>query len=154
MKLLPLSALRTALLMLPLAGATFCGGDDGPTGSSGNTLLDITNESNHSVWYVRVRDCGSQAWGTDLLGSDIIFPGSGQSFALTPGCHDVKLETDPDLHGTLIWTNLTLAQGQVLSQTVTAWTYQAVSAVEKHEKGSQPLPPQLPLRLSASLADY
>jgi hypothetical protein len=109
-----------ASLALALAA---CGGDDGGAGpSNSDTRLDVTNNSNVSVWLVFVRSCGSESWGNDLLGADIISPGLGQSFAVTPGCHDVKLMTNPDVNGQVIWTSVNIPAGQIVERIVTAWS--------------------------------
>jgi hypothetical protein len=105
-----------------LAFAAACGGSDSGTGPTNtNTLLDVTNNSSVSVWLVYVRNCGSQSWGNDLLGADIISPGLGQSFVVTPGCHDVKLMTNPDVNGELVWMNVNFPAGQVVERVVTSW---------------------------------
>lgn len=101
-----------------------CGDDSGGTGpSTGDTRLDLTNNSNTSVWLVFIRDCGAASWGNDRLGADIIPPGLGQSFVVTPGCHDVKLETNPDVAGQVVWMNVNFPAGQITARTVTTWSH-------------------------------
>jgi len=108
-----------ASLALALAA---CGGDDSGAGpSNSDTRLGITNDSNMSVWLVFVRSCGSRSWGNDLLGADVISPGLGQSFVVTPGCHDVKLMTNPEMNAQVIWTNVNFPSGQIVEKVVTAW---------------------------------
>lgn len=122
MQLRPLSLLRGALLALTLAGAAACGKSDGPSGNDEpESRLDITNDSNLYVWYVQVRACGSQAWGQDLLGADIIAPNSGQSFIVAPGCYDVKLTAEPETNSQKIWTNVDFPEDGIAYQTVTTW---------------------------------
>ena len=119
---LSLSLLRGALLALTLVGAAACGKSDGPSGiDEPESRLDITNNSDVSVFFVRIRQCGTQAWGEDLLGSSVIPAGLGQSFIVSPGCHDVKLETTPVENGQKIWTNVSFPDGGVAYQTVTTW---------------------------------
>lgn len=120
MKLRTRWSLGTAMLALLLAAA--CGKDEGGTGPSNNdTRLDITNNSNVSVFLVFVRDCGTQSWGNDMLGADVIPAGLGQSFIVTPGCHDVRLETSPSNAGEIQWLNVTFPAGQITARTVTTW---------------------------------
>jgi len=122
MQLRSLSLLRGALLALTLAGAAACGKSDGPAGSDDpESRLDITNNSDVSVFYVRIRECGSATWGDDLLGASIIPAGLGESFIVSPGCHDVKLETSPVNNGQKIWINVDFPDGGIAYQTVTIW---------------------------------
>lgn len=118
--------LRALLLAFSLAGAAACGKDD-PTGPSqpgggGTALLDVTNNSSVSIWYVRLRDCGSQSWGADLLGANIITAGLGQSFTVSSGCHDVRLETSAANNGEAVFLNVQFPSGAVVAKTVTNWT--------------------------------
>ena len=122
MQLRPLFLLRGALLALTLAGAAACGKSDGPSGSDDpESRLDITNSSDVSVFYVRIRECGDATWGADLLGASVIPAGLGQSFIVAPGCHDVKLETSPVNNGQKIWTNVNFPEDGIAYQTVTTW---------------------------------
>lgn len=116
---------RALLLALILAGAAACGKDDptGPSTPSGQTaILDITNSTSVSIWYVRIRDCGASTWGQDLLGADIITAGLGQSFTVSAGCHDVRLETSAANNGEAVYTGVNFPAGQIIAKTVTAWT--------------------------------
>lgn len=105
-----------------LTGAAACG-KDSPTGpTTPDTRLDITNGTNVSVFFVLMRDCGATDWGPDLLGANVIPAGVGQSFVVTPGCHDVRLETSPTTNSKQVWLNVSFPAGQVTARTVTAWT--------------------------------
>lgn len=115
------ASLRGTLAALALLGSVSCGGDStGPTTSM--AILDITNSTTSSVWYVRVRTCGATAWGSDLLGADIIPKDLGQSFEVAPGCRDVRLESSPNVNGEKIWLNQSFTAGQITALTVTDWT--------------------------------
>ena len=114
------SLLRAAFFTLTLAGLGACGKDStGPSGS--DTYLDVTNSTSVSIWSVRVRACGGSSWGGDLLESNIIEPGLGQSFKVSPGCLDVKLTSAPSLDKEVIWSNLSFGQGAIVSRTISSW---------------------------------
>ncbi|NOT09838.1 MAG: hypothetical protein HOP28_16720 [Gemmatimonadales bacterium] len=114
--------LRSAFLALTLLVAGACGKGDGGTGPSDSaTRLDITNSTNLSIWIVRIRNCGSSSWGSDLLGADVISPNLGQSFVVTPGCHDVRLESNPDADVAVEWLNISFPSGQITTRTLAAW---------------------------------
>ena len=115
-------ALATALAL----SAAACGKSDGITdpgnGPGGQTaLLDVTNNSPVSIFYVRIRDCGSQTWGPDLLGADIIPAGLGQSFTVSAGCHDVRLETSALNNGVADFLNVSFPAGGVVHKSVSTW---------------------------------
>ena len=117
--------LQTAFLALLVATAAACGKSDGtgPSQNGGETaLLDVTNNTNVSIYFVFVRNCGATSWGNDLLGADVIPAGLGQSFTIPAGCHDVKLESNPSVNGEMIWTNVSFPAGSVIHQTVSAWS--------------------------------
>lgn len=85
-------------------------------------MVSARPNSNVSVFLVFVRDCGAQFWGNDLLGADIIPAGLGQSFIVTPGCLDVRLETSPSNAGQVQWLGVNFPAGQVTARTVTTWS--------------------------------
>ncbi len=123
MSLRSLAALRATMVALTVAGLAACGGSDGPTGASSSTKLELTNSSSLSVWYIRTRACGAQTWGPDLLGANVLIPGESGSFAVSPGCQDVKLNTDPDYHGEVIWASVQFPTGQTTPRTISAWSF-------------------------------
>lgn len=111
------------LLVALVVGALACSKSEGSTGPvNASAILDITNSSNASVWSVRIRDCGATSWSSDMLGADVIPPDLGQSFSVTPGCHDVKLQSNPTVSGQMIWRNVPFAPSQIVPLTVTAWS--------------------------------
>lgn len=88
--------------LLPLAAtlAVFtaaCGsdGDDSSTGPtpppSGNaTVIVVNHASTGSVMFLRYRACGTASWGSDVLGSSILWGGEQTSFDVAAGCYDIR----------------------------------------------------------------
>lgn len=102
--------------------AAACGGDS--TGPGDTTArLRIENAAEHNIWYLRTRACGTATWGSDLLGSDVLFMGTSQTFDVAAGCQDVKASTDPDLNGEVIWSGVNLEAGKTDTLKLTAWQY-------------------------------
>lgn len=52
--------------------------------------LVVSNESSSAVFYLYASPCSASGWGEDRLGSDTISSGDSYSFAVTPGCWDLK----------------------------------------------------------------
>ena len=118
--------IRTLAFALTVAGAAACGKGDGLTDPGNNNtqtaLLDITNNTSVSVFFVRIRACGTTAWGNDLLGADIIPAGLGQSFTVPAGCHDVRLETSALNNGVAEYLGVAFPSGGVVHKTVSSWS--------------------------------
>lgn len=119
-----------ALLATATLAASACGSDsDGPGGGTGpgdppaGPALTVVNHAEHSIWYLKVRDCGTETWGNDLLGFDVISIGESQSFVVQPGCHDVLLQTDPDYSGQVLWNDVTVADDAPTQVTLSQWQY-------------------------------
>ena len=125
MKSLFAAPIRTLAFDLTVAGAAACGKGDGLTDPGNNTtqtaLLDITNNTSVSVFFVRIRPCGTSAWGSDLLGADIIPAGLGQSFTVPAGCNDVRLETSALNNGVAEFIGVSFPAGSVVHKTVSTW---------------------------------
>jgi hypothetical protein len=110
-------AVATALL------TAACGGSDGSTGPSSNDAsLRITNATDVSAFYVRVRACGTQSWGGDLLGADVLSGGETMTFDVGTGCQDVRLESNPDFAYVVEWTGVQFAAGALVTRTLNDWT--------------------------------
>jgi hypothetical protein len=105
---------------------TACGGDNsGPSsaGGDGAPVFALHNSADHSIWYVQTRACGVQAWSQDLLGADVVSVGETFRHAVGAGCHDVRLRTDPDLSGEVVWSSITFVASDTVSMTLDAWSY-------------------------------
>ncbi len=123
MRFLSPRSIRGTLLALSLATLGACG--DSPTGPGGNggpPRLSITNNTNASVFYLRIRSCGSSNWSNDLLGADIISKLETQTFTVPAGCHDVSMESNPDVNGEFISVGLVFEAGATRSINLTEWT--------------------------------
>lgn len=113
-------ATMTVLMLLVNA----CGDDEGPTGVDAKSKVTVINGSDHSVWYVFTRPCGSHTWGEDLLGSTIIRVGETKTISVVPGCRDIRVETDPTLAGAHQWDAKELAPAGRDTLTLSAWSYE------------------------------
>ncbi len=112
--------LSTAAAILGTALVSCAGGMYGPS-AAGNTSLAITNLTNQAVWYLNVRSCGTQDWGRDVLGTGVVTTNETLQRAVPSGCHDVRLRSDPSLHGEVIWTGVDLAAGSTTVRSLGAW---------------------------------
>jgi hypothetical protein len=116
---------RSLSAALALAGAiltTACGGSDGSTGPApDDARLRITNATDVSAFYVRVRACGAQQWGGDLLGADVLSGGETMTFDVGTGCQDVRLESNPDFAYVVEWTGVQFAAGALVTRTLNDW---------------------------------
>jgi|CXWL01.1.fsa_nt_gi hypothetical protein len=111
--------LPTVLLGSLLAAAC---GDDSVAGPSANdAVLSIHNGSNNSVMFIRTRTCGATAWGSDILGSGILYKGGTINHTFAPGCVDVRLTPSEVGAGYLYFTNVALEGGQTKTLNVTAF---------------------------------
>jgi hypothetical protein len=134
-QILSAQAIRSLSMVALLATATLaasaCGSDsDSSIGGNGPDVpeptgpaLTVINHAEHSIWYLKVRDCGTEAWSSDLLGLDVISIGESQSFAVQPGCHDVLLQTDPDYSGQVLWSDVTVVDDTPTEVTLSQWEY-------------------------------
>jgi hypothetical protein len=120
-----------AILATATLAASACGSDsDSSIGGNGPDIpeptgpaLTVINHAEHSIWYLKVRDCGTETWSNDLLGLDVISIGESESFAVQPGCHDVLLQTDPDYSGQVLWANVTVDDEAPTQVTLSQWEY-------------------------------
>jgi hypothetical protein len=89
--------------------------------SAGNTSLALTNLTGQAVWYVNVRACGAQDWGRDVLGTGVVTTNETVQRPVPAGCHDIRLRSDPSLHGEVIWTGVELASGSTTVRSLGGW---------------------------------
>ena len=89
--------------------------------SAGKTSLALTNLTGQAVWYVNVRSCGSQDWGHDILGTGVVTTNETVQRAVPAGCHDIRLRSDPSLHGEVIWSGIELAAGGTAVRSLGGW---------------------------------
>lgn len=76
------------LLALSLAA---CG--DSGTGPDTTTIV-VLNRSASVIGWVYIADCAVSTWGNDRLGTDeVINPNADRTFAVEPGCWDIRVET-------------------------------------------------------------
>lgn len=101
--------------------ASGCSDSNAPDNHS---TLKVVNTADHSVWYVFVRDCGTEDWGDDLLGADVVNIGETQSFRVGTGCKDVLLETESMHAGVAQWDDQTFATDTTISLALNAWQYE------------------------------
>lgn len=113
----------TAAALVATALASCAGGMYVPVVGNPASLA-ITNLTGQAVWYVNVRPCGSRDWGHDILGTGVVTTGETVQRAVGSGCHDVRLRSDPSLHGDVTWTGLDLAAGSTTVRSLGAWKQQ------------------------------
>lgn len=113
--------MATMTLLLVLVSA--CGDDDGPTGADARARVTLVNGTDHSVWYVFTRNCGTTTWSDDLLGATVISVGQTKTVSVVPGCKDLRVETDPALAGAHQWDGMELMPAQADTVNLSEWTY-------------------------------
>jgi hypothetical protein len=111
-------ATMTVLLVLMSA----CG-ENNVTGVDARAKVTLINGTDHSVWYVMTRNCGTTTWGDDLLGATVIHVGETKTVSVVPGCKDLRVETDPSLAGAHQWDAMELMPAKTDTVTVSEWTY-------------------------------
>ena len=117
-------AARPFLLALGAALAlAACSSDSNGPGET-ETTLTLLNATETSAWYIFVRACGTATWSDDLLGADVLSPGEEDTFEVPAGCHDVRMETDPDLDGFAQWDGITFQANQDEVRTLNTWVYE------------------------------
>ncbi|MBK7594071.1 MAG: hypothetical protein IPP98_09610 [Gemmatimonadetes bacterium] len=115
---------RHVLLPTVLLGAlltTACGDDSVAGPSANDAVLSIHNGSNNSVMFIRTRPCGATAWGSDILGSGILYKGETINRTFAPGCMDIRLTPSEIGADYLYITNVVLEGGKTKSLNVTAF---------------------------------
>ena len=112
-------ATMTALVVLVSA----CGDDD-PTGLDARARVTVVNGTDHSVWYLLARNCGTSTWGNDLLGARVIQVGETKTISVVPGCKDLRVETDPALAGAHQWDARDLQPAGTDTLLLTEWMYE------------------------------
>ncbi|HEX8299193.1 MAG TPA: hypothetical protein VF594_08545 [Rubricoccaceae bacterium] len=60
------------------------------TAQDGVGVITVMNESDLTLYYLYASSCQEDAWGDDLLGSDVIAPGDHFEVPLNSGCWDLK----------------------------------------------------------------
>jgi hypothetical protein len=137
---------NSALVMFSLVTAACGGGSDatgpsGPAPSPGGSnpspgpssklgRLDVSNPTTVTIYYIKVRACGTTDFGSDLL----LDPNDGVGgllstsetghWQLAPGCYDVRLSPSNTLIGVYakqIHSNIQIQAGKTASVVATAW---------------------------------
>ncbi len=71
---------------------TYSGGSAGGSSGGGAQPYTIVNNSATDICYVYISSATSSEWGSDWLGSDVLYAGSSYTFYVTPGSYDILLE--------------------------------------------------------------
>ena len=138
---------HSALALFALATAACGGGSDatGPSGPGGSDpggsnpapspsanmgTLQVSNPTNVTVYYLKVRACGAVDFGSDLLldpndgVGGLLQTGETGHWQLAPGCYDVRLSPSNLLYYTWakqIHSNVQIQAGQTTSVVATDW---------------------------------
>jgi hypothetical protein len=104
-----------------VAALASCAGEMYGPNSRDTASLAITNLTTQAVWYVDLRPCGTREWGRDVLGTGVVTTGETVQRAIPPGCHDIRLRSDPALFGEVIWSDIDLADGRTTVRSLGAW---------------------------------
>jgi len=136
---------NSALVMFSLVTAACGGGSDatGPSGppspsgsnpapgpSASTGTLDVSNPTTVTVYYIKVRACGTTDFGSDLLldpndgVGGLLQTGETGHWQLAPGCYDVRLSPSNVLlyvYAKQIHSNIQIQAGQTASVTATDW---------------------------------
>ena len=111
-------------------GAAACGGGDGgstgpsPAPGGGGTVGTVTlvnSAQSGSALFVRRRACGSTSWGSDMLGSSILFGGEQQSWQIDVGCYDFRVTPSEVGLDYLYFESVQLDAGETETLTITAF---------------------------------
>ena len=106
-----------------------CGGDDDNNGpstppdqqpSDEQTLFAMENLSSQDAYYVYIRSCGTESWGSDRLGSTRILD-VGEVITWTvnnPGCYDVQARTSSTAGQTATYMGVNVAAGETTTVTI------------------------------------
>lgn len=85
-----------AMLMLAATGCSSSDDDDGGSNNSsgsGYGTVVFQNSSSYDIWWIYLSPSSDSTWGSDRLGSDILY--SGQTFTITnvpAGIYDAMAE--------------------------------------------------------------
>jgi hypothetical protein len=143
---------NSALVMFSLAAAACGGGSDatgpsgpsgpsdpsGPSGPSGPSApadptmgtLEVSNPTSVSVYFLKVRACGTTDFGSDLLldpndgVGGLLQNGETGHWSLAPGCYDVRLSASNLLlytYAKQIHSNIQIQAGQTTSVVTGDW---------------------------------
>ena len=120
--------LRRILATMAMLGAvllpTACADTDTATDpGSARASITIANATDHGIWYVRSRPCGSLPWSGDLARNQVITVGSSRSYGVAPGCSEIRVETTSALGGNAVWEALQLSPGQHDTLRLEQWTF-------------------------------
>jgi hypothetical protein len=145
----------SALVLFSLAAAA-CGGGSDATGPSGPApapggsnpdpapggsnpapapsatmgVLDISNPTSVTIYYIKVRACGTTDFGSDLLldpndgVGGLLTTGETGHWQLAPGCYDVRLSPSNSLlyvYAKQIHANIQIQAGQSTGVVATDW---------------------------------
>ena len=120
--------LRRILATMAILGAVLlpmgCAEGDAATDpGSARASITIANATDHGIWYVRSRPCGSLQWSGDLARNQVITVGSSRSYGVAPGCSEIRVETTSALGGNAVWEALQLSPGQHDTLKLEQWTF-------------------------------
>jgi hypothetical protein len=107
------------------------GSNPAPTPSANTGTLEVSNPTDVTVYYLKVRACGATDFGADLLldpndgVGGLLQTGETGHWQLTPGCYDVRLSPSNALF--YVWAkqihaNVQIQAGQTASIAATTWS--------------------------------
>ena len=106
------------------------GANPTPAPSSNMGTLEVANPTSVSVYYLKVRACGTTDFGSDLLldpndgVGGLLQTGETGHWQLAPGCYDVRLSPSNALlyvYEKQIHSNVQIQAGQTASIVATDW---------------------------------
>jgi hypothetical protein len=103
-------ACSSLIVLAACGGDSPTGPDTQPTPSLG--VVSMTNNANKAIIAVYIASCSVDEWGENRLGAgQSIAPGGTRTFAIAPGCYDVRASTG-DKSG--MWWDHTVQAGKTV----------------------------------------